>query len=375
MKKSLVLLTNNYPSKDNIYANGFVHSRVKYYLDDFDVTVIIWSQKQKEERVEYVYENVSVVRIRNQNEICKLIGQINPFSIAIHFVETWMFDKVIKPTSCPITIWVHGVEALGWYRRLFNKYTPRELFGYIFRNTFQLYYLSKIIKFSNKHPRVKFVFVSEWMKRIAETDTMTKIKNYEIIPNPIDTDQFLKASDKTHLCSKILLIRPFASRKYANDIAVKAIVELSKTTDFEKYKIAIYGDGPYFEEETKPLKGFANVFLHKEFIPHEKINAIHDEYGIFLCPTRQDAQGVSMCEAMASGLVVITSNNTAIPEFVDNLKTGILTNSYREIAEAIIALNANPELFGRISECASKSIEKIAGRVGVISREIDILKR
>lgn len=373
--KKLVLLTNNYPSQTNIYANGFIHSRVKYYLKEYDVTVIIWNKNQKEQQQEYTYEKVRVVRMKEQDEICKSINKINPATIAIHFVEGWMLDKIIMPNRCPITIWVHGVEALGWYRRLFNKYTIRELLGYIYRNTYQLYCLSKIIKYSNNHPKVKFVFVSNWMKKIAETDTFTSIKNFEIIPNPIDTTQFVKRGIKSNLRSKILLIRPFASKKYANDIAIKAILELSKAPSFTEYRIDIYGDGAYFDNETKPLREFSNITLHKEFISHDRINEIHDQYGIFLCPTRQDAQGVSMCEAMSSGLVVITSNNTAIPEFVENLKTGILTNNYKEIADSILKLNSDPSLFEQISQSASESINIIAGKEAVIQKELDILNR
>ena len=55
--------------------------------------------------------------------------------------------------------------------------------------------------------------------------------------------------------------------------------------------------------------------------------------GIFICPTRQDAQGVSMCEAMSSGLVPITLYNTAIPECLPNDER--LVNNNKIIKEKI----------------------------------------
>lgn len=373
MKKQLVLLTNNYPSHDNIYANGFIHSRVKFYLEEFDVTVIIWSPRGGDS--EYEFENVKVIKRSRQDNICDLIKKIKPSSIAIHFVEGWMLDKIIKPFKGPVNIWVHGVEALGWYRRLFNKYTIRELAGYIYRNTIQLFKLRKIILFSNSNPRVRFIFVSEWMKRITEADTFSKIKYFDIIANPIDTEQFFKKGPKAGLRTKILLIRPFATKKYANDIAVRAIQKLAESSVFDMFDIFIYGDGVLFDKETKAIKEYRNVHLNKKFVPHNEINDLHDQCGIFLSPTRQDAQGVSMCEAMASGLVVITSNNTAIPEFVKNNETGILTNSPEEIADAILKLYDDPGLFESISYNGEKSINSIAGRKSVIERELKLLNR
>ncbi len=50
-------------------------------------------------------------------------------------------------------------------------------------------------------------------------------------------------------------------------------------------------------------------------------------YGVFLSPTRMDAQGVMMCEVMASGLLTISSDNTAIPEFIVDEQNGILIDN------------------------------------------------
>jgi glycosyltransferase involved in cell wall biosynthesis len=240
-------------------------------------------------------------------------------------------------------------------------------------NTKQMFFMHKLIRYSNKTGKVKFIFVSDWMRRITQKDTLSKIKNYEIIPNPIDETLFTYQAKEPEHRKKVLLIRSFNSKKYANDIAIKAIEILSKEDFFGDIEFSIYGKGRYFQPLTCSLKKFTNVNLYNTFIENKDIPLVHKEYGIFLCPTRQDAQGVSMCEAMSSGLVPITSNNTAIPEFVTHEQTGYLTNSPQEIADTIRRLYFNSSEFLNISQCASLSIVQKSSVNMVIEKEIDMM--
>ncbi len=370
-KKKLLIVSNNYPSELDIYANAFIHSRVVYYTKELDVQVLIYNPNKRYTR--YQYENIPVQVTNDKRQFKHFLETYKPDIIAIHFVEAWMFKSFIKDSTCPIYIWVHGAEALGWYRRLFNLTNLKVFLAYIKNNIIQLVGLNRIIRHSNQFGKIKFIFVSNWMKRITEHDTFSKIKQVEIIPNPIDTNIFEYIPKEKEKRMKILLIRPFDSRKYANDMAIKAIQELHKRSFFKDLEISIYGKGKFFTHLTDKIKNYPNVNITNTFIEHTKIPLIHQRYGIFLCPTRQDAQGVSMCEAMSSGLVVITSENTAIPEFVEDNKTGLLTHGPKEIADKIEFLYYHPELFSYISQRASIHIREIAGHTSVIQREIALL--
>lgn len=66
--------------------------------------------------------------------------------------------------------------------------------------------------------------------------------------------------------------------------------------------------------------------------------------GVMLIPTRQDAQGVSMCEAICSGLVVVTSDNTANPEFAST-QYAYLCNHIEDYVNAIENLYYNSSIF------------------------------
>lgn len=284
-----------------------------------------------------------------------------------------MLSGFIKEINCPVIIWVHGIEALGWYRRLFNFKNVKQFGRYILWNTKQMFNFRKLISYSNNSHKVFFVFVSNWMKRITQTDSLKRISNFYLVANPIDTNIFRYSEKTVENRKKILLIRSFDSKKYANDIAIDAILKLSQKDIFQELTFEIYGKGKYFEPLTQKIKDFPNVKLHNCFLENKDIPEVHKGFGIFLCPTRQDAQGVSMCEAMSSGLVPISSRNTAIPEFLENGVTGFMTKSAQEVADRIEYLYLQPEQFLKLSQAASKQIQTLAGHTVIMDREMEII--
>lgn len=370
----IVILNNNYPSIENLYGDVFVHSRLKYYLPFFEIQVIGYQPGIKEVEI-YDYENIAVINFNNKDLYLKKIRSIDASVIGIHFVEGWLYNEFIKTNKIPIVIWVHGAEALGWYRRLYNITGFKQALGTIKANVVQLFQFRKIVKHSNKNNNITFIFVSNWMKKIAECDTLSRINNFQIIPNPIDTDLFQFKNKTIDKRKKILLIRSFDSKKYANDIAVDAIKILSKEDFFDDLEFSIYGKGKYFNKLTDLVSHHKNISINNFYVENKVIPELHEQFGVFLCPTRQDAQGVSMCEAMSSGLVVISSNCTAIPEFVTNSKNGYLGSNAIDLANIIKHIYNSPDEFNKISNVASKSIALKSGHRIVIDKEVEILKK
>jgi glycosyltransferase involved in cell wall biosynthesis len=199
-------------------------------------------------------------------------------------------------------------------------------------------------------------------------------ETYEIIHNPIDTAKFQYHAKPDSQRKKLLSIRPYASKKYANDLTVKALIELSKKKFFDELEIMIIGDGKLFESTLKPLLQFDNIKIKRGFLSHDEIANIHKEYGVFITPTRMDSQGVSRDEAMASGLIPITNSVTAIPEFVDK-DCGILVDGedYTAMASGIERIYSNPDEFQRLSKNAAKRVRNQSDSIIIIERELRIL--
>lgn len=370
----ILIIAIYYPTPTNYANSRFIHERVIEYVKFEGVQVLVASIKNKLDNPwEYVHEGIDVRVIRTE-AVQDLVENWQPDIIGIHFFEGSLMKWLIPHISRPVVVWVHGVEALGWYRRLFDFHLSFSFLKAIRRNMIQMWRFRKLIKLSNKSGKIFFVFVSNWMKRITETDAVSKTRYFDIIPNPVDTELFKYQGKNRDMRKNILIIRSFESNKYANDIAIKAILYLSNNPIFKDLHFEIYGDGSYYDQLTSPLKEFSNVTLHKMFVEHDGIPEIHQKHGIFLCPTRQDSQGVSMCEAMSSGLVPIASDNTAIPEFVEDKKSGFLTKSHIEIADSIIYLYENPDVFLTMSAAAAATMREQCAKSLIIKKEIEIMR-
>jgi glycosyltransferase involved in cell wall biosynthesis len=241
-------------------------------------------------------------------------------------------------------------------------------------STFQLLKLNKLIKYSNLTGKVAFVCVSRWMKNVMETDSFRHSHFIDVIPNPIDTETFKYFRKNPEDRKNILILRSFNSYKYAGDLIVRTIIELSSRPFFNELNFYLRGWGGMFDELTKPLKCFKNIEIHKGYIEQASIPDLHKKYGIILCHTRQDTHGVSMCEAMSSGLVPIASNNSAIPEYVEDRVTGFLPANCKEAADRIEYLYRNPDKFLEMSAAASESMMRIAGINEVIPKEMKLIE-
>jgi glycosyltransferase involved in cell wall biosynthesis len=372
-----LVLTNIYPSNDDLYRNAFVHRRVKLYKEK-GLDVDVYSIKQQGIFLsKYYFDDVEVYN-GDYTGLEFLLKNKKYEKILIHFVNGDMIKVINKYCeNTPVIIWIHGAEASRWRGRIFN-YTKEEIEKnkeiWDKADESKMQFLRSI--YTNK--KYHFVIVSDWFrKEVCEKDADCKILNYSIIPNVVDENIFKYHEKNKKYRTKILSIRPYASNKYANDLSIKAILELSKRNYFNELEFNIYGKGHLFEILTKDIKKFKNVKLHETFITQYEITNIHKDNGIFLCPTRLDSQGVSMCEAMSSGLVCISNNVSAISEYLIDKECGILARSenYVDIADAIEYLYHNPDEYLRMSKNGSSFIQDKCGVNTVIKSELDIIKR
>jgi|SRR5690554_1567908 len=80
---------------------------------------------------------------------------------------------------------------------------------------------------------------------------------------------------------------------------------------------------PLINEYLKKIDNCKNITM--EFVDRERlIGEIIPQSDIYLCPTYQESWGFSIQEAMAYGRAVIATDISAIPEMIENNKSGIL---------------------------------------------------
>lgn len=370
----LAVVSNDYPGPDLLYGDTFVHSRVKGYKASCEVAVIGFNSNLRQDRV-FEYEGISVWITRDQSFFEQKIREYNPDAIVAHLIQHSIANLLLSFHK-PLVIFIHGFEALSWKRRLMNYTKPGDLpylLKYVRENRKQLKGLKEVVEKTKKRNDVHFIFVSNWLKEAARLDVNTTFFNAHVIPNGIDTTLFSFQKKAEEQRKKILILRSFKARNYANDIAVEVISILSKKKFFSELEFCIYGEGYLFKSLTDKVKHFPNVILNNYFVENKIIPSIHKQYGIFLCPSRLDTQGVSMCEAMASGLVPITCPVGGIPEYATNGVSSFQIETAKDIADKIEFLYNNPDAFLRMSEQARKEIVSKSDLSSTIKKELRVI--
>ncbi len=368
-----MVLTNVYPSYDHLYRNGFVHSRVRgYRAAGLDVGVVCLGNVASP--VSREFEGVRVTEMAS-SDFEKLVDVNGIETVLVHFLDPEMWDVVADPDfSARVHVWVHGSEVQPWWRREYNAASEEQLSSAKLASAARMAFWQEV--FGNVPDHLDFVFVSRYFAEEVFEDVGIRLpeSKYCIIHNPIDGDVFTyvpKALEQRH---KVLSIRPYASRKYANDLSVAAVLALAKEPFFGDLTFTFIGDGPMFDEVLAPLRDLDNVAIERRFLTHAEIATLHKEHGIFLTPTRMDAQGVSRDEAMASGLVPVTSAVAAVPEFVDEL-CGIMApaEDHLGLAAGIARISGDPDLFARMSEAAARRVREQSGTGVVITQELALI--
>lgn len=373
----ILIITNAYKDENNQYANGFIHSRVVEYIKRGLHTEVFVLDTKKQKR-EYVYEGVHV-SVGDTEDLFRKTEELPQATLCIHFISD-LICKTLERISGQrnIVLFVHGVEALKWYERIFpgmfgNIKSFVSFCKYIVSNVHMLPIIRKFLH-STIH-NITLITVSEWMRDIAEKNWNCKGKfQWNIIPNIIDTEIFKYEKKEQDMTKKLLSIRPFTTGKYANDITVDCVKKLKDKGLFDDLTIKIVGKGPHYQKITDEISTIPNVILDNRFLNQKEIIEHHKNYGMFLCPTRQDAQGVSMCEAMSSGLVPITLYNTAIPEYLPDDVRLICHNS-TEMVNLIVRLIENPDEYVELSKKCSSFIAEKCGYEATVKKEIELFLR
>ncbi|MBR7742605.1 glycosyltransferase family 4 protein [Phycicoccus sp. BSK3Z-2] len=380
-RADVLLVANTYPSDQALYRNAFLHRRVRAYLEAGIDVEVYYLHPPVTESYRYVFDGVRVT-VGGPTHYEERIAHHRYRAILVHFANEHMIRPVVEhQPETPVIVWVHGFEAEAWHRRWFNftdgsTQIREALAKKDDYHVAQLRLMGWLM--STTELDVRVVHVSDWFRRtIVEPDTGMPTRRPYVIPNIVDGDFFPYREKETDDRLHVLSIRPFASHKYANDQTVAAILELSTRPFFDRLRFTLRGEGPMFAETVSPLRNLPTVSVEEGFLRQDEIAALHASHGIFLAPTRFDSQGVSMCEAMASGLVPVSTAIAAIPEFVEDRESGLLAAPEDPVglADRIEMLYYNTELFHRLSAAAARRVRDQCGAEATVGREIEMIGR
>lgn len=171
---------------------------------------------------------------------------------------------------------------------------------------------------------------SDYVKNSDIADIYKKYPNkFREIPFGIDTSRFTPSSQKeNNKIKKILFVGGLDKAHYFKgiDILLKAVSELG----IKNYELGIVGDGDLksqYEKQAKKLDITDKVkFLGK--VSDEELPGVYQQTDLFILPSinKNEAFGLVLLEAMASGVPVIASNLPGVRTVFQNGKQGLLCN-------------------------------------------------
>ena len=365
----IAIITSRYPSKGNPYNHMFVHMRSKEFIKQGEQAEVFVPSI---EISDYIFEGVKVRLMPSKEITSYLKGYDILYLHLLHLYplmkyDGWPIYKAIMKNKYPFAMYVHGSEATYFKNRYFgNTFKLKDLLS-LLRKDF--YHMPRLKKFLQEIAGKEGLIItpSDWMK--DQIKMTFNIDNVYAVPNGIDVDLFSFKSIESK--GRIIAVRPLGDKVYDIECTIEVLSFLP-----EQYTLNIYGKGQYKEDYEKLIlsKGLSErIKIIDNFIDRNKMQKLFHKYDIFISTTKLDTQGITMLEAMSSGLLVAAINNSSKEEFISDMETGILANRPKELAEKILKVTSSKELFERITKAGRGSMEEIDLKL-TCKKELRILK-
>lgn len=181
--------------------------------------------------------------------------------------------------------------------------------------------------------------------------------NLNYIPNTIPLENY-EFKQRLQLQPKLLWVRSFA-QLYNPMLALKVLQEL--LTTYPQAKLSMVG--PFKDESIDECKAFAEAHqLPVTFtgrLSKEEWVSYAEDFDLFINTTNVDNTPVSVMEAMALGLPVVSTNVGGIPFLLENRVDALLVEprNIKAFTKAVLQLLQQPELAQKLSKNARKKVE------------------
>ncbi|AVR43808.1 glycosyl transferase family 1 [Christiangramia fulva] len=217
-------------------------------------------------------------------------------------------------------------------------------------------------RFSESSPSILRIFKKAYFNIVPSKYLLEQLETFELenllyIPNAISVSQYPFKARK-NLKPRILWVRAF-DKVYRPKLAVKIISELQK--EYPEAELCMVGpekDGSfektraYVEKHGLPVK-FCGKLSKTEWA------ALSEDYDIFLNTSSVDNLPVSVLEAMALGLPVVSASVGGLPYLIEHDLSGKLAEgTVKDLTHEISDLLQNPTKAESISKNARLEAEK-----------------
>jgi glycosyltransferase involved in cell wall biosynthesis len=218
----------------------------------------------------------------------------------------------------------------------------------------------------------RVVVPSRYSASIAHAAYGVPTERLAVVPEPIDLAEwrrrFAAAERPPRAWPTVLAVARMYPRKRLQDLLRAAAILRER---IPAVRVRIVGEGPE-SARLRALQRALGLGDTVRFLGDISRQALAVEYvgaDCFCLPTVQEGFGLVFAEAMAAGLAVVACRAAAVPEIVEDRRTGLLVNRERpeELAMALETLLTNPGLRAELgaagaARVAAYDLEPVARR-------------
>ncbi|MDM1517186.1 glycosyltransferase family 4 protein [Myroides odoratimimus] len=357
----IAIITSRYPKENQPYNHMFVHVRALYFKSQgVDVTILV---PAKEKSI-YNYQGIDVIEDVS-SEIANVLGKYD--LLYLHLLNQYplknggfsIYNAILK-NKYPVAIYIHGTDVLKYPEYLYDfTWSIKGIVKYLYINTWNHFWMKRFLRQISLSNRYLIMTPSLWMKNHTEKILAIKFDKFYAVPNGVDTELFDVPFNYQNR-HKIITIRPLSDVKYGVDMSIELMRFLP-----DIFTLDIYGKGflKYkYEQLIKKYNLENRVRIIDDFIERKDLPTLFSNYGIFSAFTLFDSQGVIMCEAMASRLLTISNNNSAISEFIEDGIGGVIDDDLEKLAQRIIEITNDSHVMENIVKEGRSGMTKINWR-------------
>jgi glycosyltransferase involved in cell wall biosynthesis len=216
--------------------------------------------------------------------------------------------------------------------------------------------------FARRHPgRVRRLLASGRAVTTPSRYLLENLRTYRqdlrLLPNPIDLDAY-PFTERAHPAPRLIWLRAFHAI-YNPALAVQVAAALRD--DFPNLQLIMVGrdDGAMLEtRELVNRLGLADQVTLPGGVPKADVPTWLNRGDIFLNTTRIDNTPISILEAMACGLCIVSTDVGGIPYLLRHEQDALLvpSESAEAMTNAVKRLLAESELAGRLSRNARAAV-------------------
>ena len=381
------LFTDSYPP----YINGVSTSVaiLKKALEAKGHTVYVVTVSNNALKYEHDTEN-NIVRVPGipVGIYDYRLSRIYPLTM-INTMKNWNLDVIHSHTEFGIGILARlfakqfNIPLVHTYHTLYEDYTHYITHGYFEKSS------KKIVEYLTK-----FYCDKTANELIVPTDKIYRLfkekyqfeKNIHIIPTGLDVERFYtenvnssdveKLKKKLHINKKDFVII-FVGR-LATEKNVEFIINAQKTI-IKKYpniKLLIVGDGPEketYEELTKKLK-LDNNIIFTGYAVWEEMPLYYHSANLFVTASTTETQGLTVIEAMASGITPLCIDDDSFKGTVVDELNGRIFKTQEDYCNQVFELYENNTLRQKYNRQARLQAEHCSSKF-YAERVLEVYKR